>query len=787
MLIEFAGNAFDFVPWKPAMGVVFRQLYAFDSETTLIDEARPWLTPAYVIGAAVGSGRGYFLTRETTPPFFRAHADVPVAMHHAAFDLDVVDVLAPELDIYRRVDDDLVWDTQLLHRLERLAAVGQTASRKGESTLERCSAEHLGVDLPKDVVDSRGDPVRLSYGRWLGRDPREIEPVYLEYLAKDAVATHFVYHALRRKIESHLRSGRRVWGYVSDDWLEQQVERWGPQTHHTQLKAAIVLREITANGLHLDVGRRDELLAGVRTAAEEKRAALREHGYIPGQPGSEKAIARILGQVERQGLGGGLVRTPTGKIATSQEALAPLVERVPFVRDLLEYNALSKLDSSFLGKMGRPVLHPSFDVLKTTGRTSSRGELNAQNLPRDERVRRCFVPRPGHVYADLDFAAIEMATLGQGTVSQFGLASRLADALNAGRDPHQMVAALATRKDEADVTGDDRQKAKPINFGKPGGMGDDTLKQYARSTYRVDLSDAEVRALSDAWFSLFPEMREFLRNDSDTGLEVARFFGLTPRSFYEETGSRKFLDRRESAARGDRPSPILGGMCLKALRVEAPATGAGRPYDRGELDYFWTRVAGRLEALPADRRAAVLAQALTRPLAQRPGPGRPGARVHADGPAQGRRHLRGETQQHFPGCRCGWRQARPLARLARGLPDRQLRPRRARGRAARRAGRVGRGAARGRVDGRGDADGRARRPRGRGVRPGDVLGQGGPSGPRRRPVLGRHRARGRGVDVEPRRRVAGSPGLTAGVVGDGASPAVSGHFRRDGWQGRLLD
>ena len=36
-----------------------------------------------------------------------------------------------------------------------MATEGHTAAGKGQSTLERCAAVHLGVDLPKDVSDCK--------------------------------------------------------------------------------------------------------------------------------------------------------------------------------------------------------------------------------------------------------------------------------------------------------------------------------------------------------------------------------------------------------------------------------------------------------------------------------------------------------------------------------------------------------------------------------------------------------------------------------------------------------
>lgn len=210
MRIALAESACDFRPWSPGDGRVFDGPFAFDCETTPLDEARPWLVPPYVLGAACDGRRGVFPTRDRAVDFLRAHEGVPMALHNAPFDLAVLHELEPPRDVYRAVDADLVWDTQLLHRLHCLATEGHTAARKGQSTLETCVRRHLGIVLPKDVVDSAGRPVRTSYGRWLNVDPSEIEPVYLEYLAKDALATWLLHAELRRRIDDVLRESHRA-------------------------------------------------------------------------------------------------------------------------------------------------------------------------------------------------------------------------------------------------------------------------------------------------------------------------------------------------------------------------------------------------------------------------------------------------------------------------------------------------------------------------------------------------------------------------------------------------
>ena len=122
---------------------------------------------------------------------------------------------------------------------------------------------------------------------------------------------------------------------------------------------------------------------------------------------------------------------------------------------------------------------------------------------------------------------------------------------------------LLTGKPEKEVTREERQKAKAINFAKPGGMGDEGLMDYAQKNYDVNLTLEEVRLLSEKWFSLFPEMREFIHGTDDKlGELTASYFNLTPRTFFELTDNRSFLDHPENQGREDLPHPILGGMCL---------------------------------------------------------------------------------------------------------------------------------------------------------------------------------------------------------------------------------
>ena len=614
MQVAFQDQGFDFVPWRPVLGRVFDRAFSFDSETTRIDDERNWLTPAYVLGAAFDGKHGVFVSRDRLTGFFAAHADADVAFHNAPFDLDVIATAAPDVNLYDRVDANLVRDTQIMHRLLTLGEEGHTAFGKDESSLECCASKYLGVALPKDVVDASGNPIRLSYGKWLGRPLGDVDRVYLEYLAKDAIATYRVHEVLLERSQSLLRGASDVWGHVSEEWLRQCVARFGLQTHHIQLKAAIVLRAITANGLHLDTGRRADLAKALQSLLETQKAELHNFGYLPGGKGANRSLEAALRQ--RTNLNPGLTypQTDSGRFATAYDALCDLANDDPFVKALLEFRETEKLLGSFVGKMARPVLHPSFNVLARSGRTSSFGQINAQNLPKSDDVRACFVPGAGFEFIDADYATIELSTLAQACMTQFGLDSKMAAAINAGEDLHKLVAARMLGIPIDQVTKAQRQKAKPVNFGKPGGMGTGTLSDYAKLSYGVVLTPDEAEALSNSWFDQFPEMRAYLGDQTDTALELAELLDLTPVTHFASTSDRRFLGHPDNAGREEVAHEILGMMLLKVIGHSAPTTARGKPYSPEDIEYFWSRLDAVTDRLRSTFRNAIRVRQPSRPL-----------------------------------------------------------------------------------------------------------------------------------------------------------------------------
>lgn len=173
----------------------------------------------------------------------------------------------------------------------------------------------------------------------------------------------------------------------------------------------------------------------------------------------------------------------------------------PWLEAYAEMTHLARILSTDLPRLKSGELipiHSHFEPLRETGRTAS-SNPNVQNQARGKKdrigARECFVPRPGHVLIDSDYAMLELHCFAQACL-WMGLPSDMAVELNKpGADPHAKVGAAIAgisyeeglrRKAAKDPDFDnDRNCAKPLNFGKLGGLGPDSMQAYAAKGYGV--------------------------------------------------------------------------------------------------------------------------------------------------------------------------------------------------------------------------------------------------------------------------------------------------------------
>jgi len=148
-------------------------------------------------------------------------------------------------------------------------------------------------------------------------------------------------------------------------------------------------------------------------------------------------------------------------------------------------------------------LHASFNqTVAATGRLSS-SDPNLQNIPvRSEvgrRIRKAFIPADGCVLLTADYSQIELRIMAHLSGDE-----RLRRAFREGEDVHRATAAEVFGVSPDEVTSQQRDRAKVINFGIMYGMGPQRLAR------EFGISTKEARAFIDNYFDIYAEVRGFL-------------------------------------------------------------------------------------------------------------------------------------------------------------------------------------------------------------------------------------------------------------------------------------
>lgn len=418
--------------------------------------------------------------------------------HFAAYDMAVICAQFPDLIplIFRAYRENRVTDTKVRQQLLDIAA-GCFRGRFGEGNRWITFRYDLG-DLARRFLKKQldKDTHRLTYGELRDLPLSEWPEGAITYAKEDAQTTLDI-HDLQ---EHHAE-------FLADQYRQTRASFW------LHLSSVWGLRT-TDTGV-------EQLRAATEEAREEVAERLRECGLVrpDGTRDTKAAKMRMVQVCAEECITPRL--TGTGGISLDGDACAASGDEV--LKDYAEYSTLNYVLSKDVPALAAGTsfpVHTRYDLAESGRTTSSNPPI--QNLRRLAGIRECFVPRAGRVFMQADYPQLELFTLAQTCVSLFGQ-SRLAEALNAGLDPHSAVAAdilgipyeevIANKenKDRPDVE-NARQTAKVANFGFPGGLGAAKLVLFARKTYKVILTEDRARQLKEQWLTTWPEMRLFFEH-----------------------------------------------------------------------------------------------------------------------------------------------------------------------------------------------------------------------------------------------------------------------------------
>jgi len=252
-----------------------------------------------------------------------------------------------------------------------------------------------------------------------------------------------------------------------------------------------------------------------------------------------------------------LRKTPKGQPSTAENVLQDLAVQYELPRLILEYRALSKLQSTYTDKLPEMVnprtgrVHTSYhQAVAATGRLSS-SEPNLQNIPvrtaEGRRIRSAFVPEPGHVLVSADYSQVELRIMAHLSGDE-----RLRAAFASGADIHRATAAEVFGLEPGEVSDDQRRAAKAINFGLIYGMSAFGLAQQLR------IERGAAQQYIDLYFARYPGVQRFMEQTRAQAREQGYVETVFGRRLYVPDIKASNHARRQYAERTAINAPMQG-------------------------------------------------------------------------------------------------------------------------------------------------------------------------------------------------------------------------------------
>lgn len=194
------------------------------------------------------------------------------------------------------------------------------------------------------------------------------------------------------------------------------------------------------------------------------------------------------------------------KDSTLERYLLPFQDKFPVIKKLLEFREVDKLATAF----GQTIL----DMVSSDGRihadirqigaVSGRFAIanpNLYQMPRDKAHRKCFIPADGYNFVIADYSAEELMLLAE--ISGDPLMCQL---IRDGVDLHIRTASQLLDKPESQVTKDERQASKMLNYAAAYQVGAGKVSDLFGVSYD------EGQAVLDSWRKMYAKAQEWIES-----------------------------------------------------------------------------------------------------------------------------------------------------------------------------------------------------------------------------------------------------------------------------------
>ena len=273
-------------------------------------------------------------------------------------------------------------------------------------------------------------------------------------------------------------------------------------------------------------------------------------------------------------------KTATGAVSTDAEVLEQLSEEHPLPAAILKVRQLGKIQNTYISKIlpeldrdGR--IRTNFNLIFTTsGRLSSSGKFNAQQIPRDNPIiKGCIKAPEGYKIVSQDLTTAEMyyAAVLSGD-------KNLQEVFSSGGDFHSTIAKMVfdlpcAVEDVKKKYGSMRQSAKAISFGILYGSGANKVSQTVSKATGEDYPVDRARDDIKQYFKKFSKLKNWL----DTRKSFIEQNGYT----YSFFGRKRRLPNVFSSDKGIAAHEVRSGINaeVQSLASDVNLLGAMRTAD----------------------------------------------------------------------------------------------------------------------------------------------------------------------------------------------------------------
>lgn len=323
--------------------------------------------------------------------------------------------------------------------------------------------------------------------------------------------------------------------------------------HDIELPLVPVLAKMEQTGALIDPDLLHEQSREIATRLEELEVKAHEVAGQAFNLSSPKQLQEILFVKLELPV---LKKTPKGQPSTAEPILQELALDYELPRLIMEHRSLSKLKSTYTDKLPEMIqktgrVHTSYhQAVTATGRLSST-DPNLQNIPirtaEGRRIRQAFIAPEGYKLIAADYSQIELRIM-----SHLSQDPGLLDAFAHNADVHKATAAEVFEVALNEVTGEQRRRAKAINFGLIYGMSAFGLAK------QLGIGRPEAQKYIQRYFERYPGVRTYMENTREMAREKGFVETLFGRRLYLPDIKASNAMMRQAAERTAINAPMQG-------------------------------------------------------------------------------------------------------------------------------------------------------------------------------------------------------------------------------------